>query len=529
MQGAYNLWLVAVSYAVAVAACFAALELGGRVVSARGRAVWAWMAGGSVSIGVGIWSMHFIGMLAFHLPIALSYDAGITLLSAAPAILCAAMVLELVRQGGLHGWRLASAATLLGTGIAGMHYSGMAAIPIAPAISYHPVWFFASIAIAIAVAYVALKLAFSLSSSARAPAMKLLAALVMGAAVAAMHYTGMAAAQFAPDAICTVAPGTIGDMWLAAVIAFGTGLILISTIGMLAFDARFAQENASMVAALQQANAELARYQADQEEEKRIARQLVARITSVSHDLQGQVAAWVLPAQYFSGDLVAIARTPAQTLHVLLGDGTGHGLAAALSALPVVQPFCSMTEMGYSLSTIAREINNKIRATLPVGRFVAAAIASIDPRTGTITVWNGGNPLCCLLDASGKVRKRFRSMHVPLGILDDASFDGELESAHYDAACQLFIASDGLIEAENETGVPFGEARALQVVAEALPALRLPALRGAIQIHLGAKMASDDISVVMVNCDQLLAAPIRSASTTSSGAELQSDAIRSSS
>jgi len=194
-----------------------------------------------------------------------------------------------------------------------------------------------------------------------------------------------------------------------------------------------------------------------------------------------------------------------------------------------VQPCCSMTEMGYSLSTIAREINNKIRATLPVGRFVAAAIASIDPRTGTITVWNGGNPLCCLLDASGKVRKRFRSMHVPLGILDDASFDGELESAHYDAACQLFIASDGLIEAENETGVPFGEARALQVVAEALPALRLPALRGAIQIHLGAKMASDDISVVMVNCDQLPAAPIRSASTTSSGAELQSDAIRSSS
>jgi NO-binding membrane sensor protein with MHYT domain/serine phosphatase RsbU (regulator of sigma subunit) len=528
MQGAYNLWLVAVSYAVAVAACFAALELGGRVVSARGRAVWAWMAGGSISIGVGIWSMHFIGMLAFHLPIALSYDVGITLLSGAPAILCATIVLELVRRGGLHGWRLASAATLLGMGIAGMHYSGMAAIPIAPAISYQPVWFLASIAIAIAVAYVALKLAFSLSDTTRGPAMKLLAALVMGAAVAAMHYTGMAAARFAPDAICTVAPGTIDDMWLAAVIAFSTGLILITTIAILTFDAHFAQQNAGMVAALQQANAELARYQADQEEEKRVARQLVDRITSVSHDLQGQVASWVLPAQYFSGDLVAIARTPAQTLHVLLGDGTGHGLAAALSALPVVQPFCTMTEMGYSLGTIAREINNKIRETLPVGRFVAAAIASIDPRTGMITVWNGGNPLCCLLDTAGKVRKRFGSMHVPLGILDDASFDAELESAHYDAACQLLIASDGLIEAENAVGVPFGEVRALQVVAEVLPPLRLPALRSAIQSHLGPKMASDDISVVMVNCDELLAATPRSSTITARGVELPNDAIRSS-
>src|SRR5215212_3846081 len=101
MQGDYNLWLVAVSYAVAVAACFAALELGGRVVSARGRTVWIWMAAGSVSIGMGIWSMHFIGMLAFHLPIALSYDVGITLFSFAPAVLCAALVLGLVRQGGL--------------------------------------------------------------------------------------------------------------------------------------------------------------------------------------------------------------------------------------------------------------------------------------------------------------------------------------------------------------------------------------------------------------------------------------------
>jgi NO-binding membrane sensor protein with MHYT domain/serine phosphatase RsbU (regulator of sigma subunit) len=505
MQGTYNIWLVATSYLVAAAASFAALELGGRIVSAQGRAVWIWMAGGSVSMGVGIWSMHFIAMLAFHLPITIAYDIWITILSAAPAILCSAAVLTLVRHGGLHGWRLTIAATLLGVGIAAMHYIGMTAIHIAPGITYQPTVFFLSVAVAITVAYVALKLSFALSAS-RSLTKKVAAALIMGAAIAAMHYTGMGAAQFAPGAICTVTPGTMDSNWLAAIIAFNTALILISTLAIAAFDARAEDRNSIMVAALQKANEELAGYHAEEEEEKRMAKHLVDRTNMASHDPQGEVTSWVLPAQYFSGDLVAIARTPANTLHVLLGDGTGHGLAAALSALPVVQPFCSMTEKGFGISTIAREINNKIRATLPVGRFVAAAIASIDPRFGMITVWNGGSPLCSLLDADGNVLRRFVSTHMPLGILDDASFDSTVESTHYEGDCQLFIASDGLIEAESEAGEPFGEARALHALADALPSVRLRAVRTAIHGHLGAKLPTDDISMMLVNCSKVTAA-----------------------
>ena len=508
MQGTYNIWLVATSCLVAVAASFAALQLGGRVGSARGRAVWAWLAGGSVAMGLGIWSMHFIAMLAFHLPIAIKYDTGITLLSAVPAILCSAIVLALVRHGGLNGGRLTIAATLLGIGIAAMHYSGMAAIRISPAISYQPTVFIASIAVAITVAYVALRLAFSLSGTAP-PAIKAMAALSMGAAIAAMHYTGMAAARFAPDAICTVAPGSMGNTWLAAIIALNTGLILIATIVIAAVDARFAERSARMVIALQKANEELAGYHAAEEEQKRIAKHLVDCITSAAHDPRGQVTSWVLPAQYFSGDLVATARTPANTLHVLLADGTGHGLAAALSALPVVQPFCAMTEKGFAIGGIAREINEKIRTTLPVGRFVAATLVSIDPRLGVITVWNGGMPVCSLLDSQGRLVRRFGSAHMSLGILDDASFDGRVESARYDAECQLFMASDGLIEVENEAHEPFGEDRALRVVADVPPTERLDALRGAIQRHLGRKVPEDDISIVMADCSRLpsVAAP----------------------
>ncbi len=256
MQGTYDSWLVVGSFLVAALASYAALELAGRVVVARGRAAWAWLAGGSFAMGLGIWSMHFIGMLAFHLPIPLTYDFAATLLSIIPAVLSAALVLALVRSGSMAGFRLAAGAILLGGGIAAMHYIGMAAIPIQPAIRYDPLIFAASIAVAIAVALVALKLAFSLSG-AGARWKKFGAALVMGGAICAMHYTGMAAAVFAPDSVCTVAPGAVQNTWLAVIIAFNIVIVLLATVAIAFYDARLSDQNARMVESLQASNLEL--------------------------------------------------------------------------------------------------------------------------------------------------------------------------------------------------------------------------------------------------------------------------------
>jgi diguanylate cyclase (GGDEF)-like protein/PAS domain S-box-containing protein len=256
MRGAYDLWLVACSYLVAVAASYAALELAGRIVVSHGRAVWAWVAGGSIALGLGIWSMHFIGMLAFHLPIPLAYGVPITLLSVVPAILSAALVLALVRGGRLTGVRLAKGAILLGIGIAAMHYTGMAAIPIEPVVRYEPVIFTVSVAVAIVVAYVALNLAFSLSGTV-ARWKKFAAALVMAGGICAMHYTGMAAAVFAPDSICTVAPGAIQHGWLAGIIAFNTVIVLLVTVAIAFYDARLSDQNARTAQTLKSVNEEL--------------------------------------------------------------------------------------------------------------------------------------------------------------------------------------------------------------------------------------------------------------------------------
>jgi len=129
LLGTYDPWLVVLSLLVAAFASFTALTLAGRITTATsvgGR--WAWRLGGGCAMGLGIWSMHFIGMLAFSLPIPLGYDLALTLLSLGAAIAASIFALWLVTQPTLPQWRLGIGALLMGSGIAAMHYVGMGAL-----------------------------------------------------------------------------------------------------------------------------------------------------------------------------------------------------------------------------------------------------------------------------------------------------------------------------------------------------------------------------------------------------------------
>src|SRR5712692_3399830 len=139
MVGTYDSLLVVLSVVVAIVASYVALDLVSRVVASRVRiAARLWMAGGAVSMGTGIWSMHFIGMLAFRLPIPMSYDVPTTLLSLLIAVLASGFALYLVSWGHLTLLRLAGAGVLMGIGNGPMHYTGMAAMRMAPPIRYQP-------------------------------------------------------------------------------------------------------------------------------------------------------------------------------------------------------------------------------------------------------------------------------------------------------------------------------------------------------------------------------------------------------
>ena len=132
MTGVYDLQLVALSLIVAIIASYTALELAGHVSQKQGKSSWAWLVGGAVSMGTGIWSMHFIGMLAFHLPVRLAYDASITMLSMGIAVLVSGLALFVVRRPILTSRNITAGAMLMGIGICAMHYTGMYAMRMSP-------------------------------------------------------------------------------------------------------------------------------------------------------------------------------------------------------------------------------------------------------------------------------------------------------------------------------------------------------------------------------------------------------------
>jgi len=199
--GSYDPCLVLLSVLIAVAASYTALDLGGRMTAARGRARLYWMAGGSTTMGLGIWSMHYIGMLAFNLPAPMRYDWPTVLLSLLAGILSSGLALLVVSRQTMGYFRAGAASVFMGAGIAGLHYTAMAAMRV-PAMCHYVPWLVAlSVLLAMGFSLAALWLTCLFREGTPRTSLKLAGAMLMGGAVSAMHYTGMAAARFTPSAL----------------------------------------------------------------------------------------------------------------------------------------------------------------------------------------------------------------------------------------------------------------------------------------------------------------------------------------
>jgi NO-binding membrane sensor protein with MHYT domain/two-component sensor histidine kinase len=260
MVGTYNGWLVVLSVVVAIVASYVALDLASRCSAWQGhKAAWYWQTGGAISQGSGIWSMHFVGMLAFRLPIPMSYDVWITLLSLILPILASGYGLHAASRGALNARRLVMGGVLIGIGIVSMHYTGMAAMKMQPPIRYEPLLVSLSILIAVAASVVGLWSAFKLRLETILSAFwkKAGSALVMGAGISGMHYTGMAAAIFAPNSLSTVSPQDIDDVWLSSAVGGFSLLFMAATLLISAFDAYRAERAAKLADGLRQAHSEL--------------------------------------------------------------------------------------------------------------------------------------------------------------------------------------------------------------------------------------------------------------------------------
>ena len=258
LTGSYEISLVLLSVFVAMMASYTALSLAGRVTETQGRASTLWLAGGAVAMGCGIWSMHFIGMLAFSLPIRLSYDVLWTLASLIAAIGVSAFALRIVTRPTIRRFDILLGGVLMGAGICSMHYMGMQALKMNPGIDYDPATVAVSVVIAVVASIAALWLAFTLRSEYgwRAQVKKGGAAAIMGLAVIAMHYTGMQAARFGLGSICMARGGVNAD-WLAVLVGMAAMSLLTITLLLSVVDSRLATRTASLVDSLSQANHQL--------------------------------------------------------------------------------------------------------------------------------------------------------------------------------------------------------------------------------------------------------------------------------
>src|SRR5438445_7138783 len=232
--GSHDYALVALSVLIAMFASYAALDLAGRVTAAGGWTRAAWLLGGAGAMGTGIWSMHYIGMLAFILPIPVAYHWPTVLLSLLAAIGASVIALYVVSRQKMGTSRAVAASLLMGAGIASMHYIGMDAMRLPAICRSNSSLVVLSVVFAVLISFAALWITFHFRGEKTGSREKLAGAVVMGAAIPVMHYTAMAAASFTPsgmpaDLSHAVSVSTLGTAGIAAVTFIVLGLALLTS------------------------------------------------------------------------------------------------------------------------------------------------------------------------------------------------------------------------------------------------------------------------------------------------------------
>lgn len=255
-------------------------------------------------------------------------------------------------------------------------------------------------------------------------------------------------------------------------------------------------------ALLAQDRERLENYQASTEQELKLAHHVFQTITSENARKPAPLELWTRPMGLFNGDLLLYEYSPSGNLHIMLCDFTGHGLGAAIGAIPVSDAFLSMSKKGYGIHEIAAEINSKLKRMLPTGHFCAACLMSINQEAQGMEIWNGGLPPVLILGEDRKIMRRVASSKLPLGIAAAGEFDGQTEMLSLQGVHSAFIYSDGLTEARNHQDDMLGQAMFEEMI-ETTPNAGswLDNVKWKITGFVGDCALSDDLSLLYVQCN----------------------------
>jgi CheY-like chemotaxis protein len=200
----------------------------------------------------------------------------------------------------------------------------------------------------------------------------------------------------------------------------------------------------------------------------------------------------------FNGDVLLAAYKPSGGMHVMLGDFTGHGLPAAVGAMPMAEIFYRMTAKGFGFKDIIREINLKLKSILPIGIFCCAAFADVSYRKGSLSLWLGGLPDCYLRRNSGEIEV-FKSSHVPIGVIDAKSFDDSMFEVRMEQGDRIYLWSDGIHEARNVQDEMYGEHRLMKIFEDNQDSEQLfGQIRRDVTNHLHGSARDDDITMLEI-------------------------------
>jgi len=233
----------------------------------------------------------------------------------------------------------------------------------------------------------------------------------------------------------------------------------------------------------------------DRDEE--IAKQVFEKIIQSGGQDEVYVNSWIKPMACFSGDMMMSVNSGNGQSYVMMCDFTGHGLPAALGALPASTVFYPMARKGRPISDIVKEINEKLINLLPTTFFCCASLMVLDHKMQVCRYWNAGLPPMLLVSQEGEIKATMDANHVPLGIVQY----GEQEIEPLEVALlpgdRIYAYTDGLTEADNEAGEMFNESRLKDALAvPSGPGGRIPDLRARVEQFIGVSVQGDDISIL---------------------------------
>lgn len=246
-------------------------------------------------------------------------------------------------------------------------------------------------------------------------------------------------------------------------------------------------------------NTELMRHRNNMLREQQIAQRVFQNAMSGSILICKNTRSYISPATTFNGDLLLTAVSPAGGLYALLADFTGHGLPAAIGALPVSQVFYETTKQGKPVSDIARDLNRALEGFLPEDMFAAAHICEITAAGSRLTIWSGGMPDAIVTDPSGKICELIQASHMPLGVLKDHEFERDVKIVDVENGSKLFLYTDGITESLNSSGDMYGEERLHEVIEDGRQDPFNTLIKNLTNFH-GEAEQDDDITLLEITC-----------------------------